>query len=101
MLYADIIVDISHESLDKTYQYKIPEHLQEKVRVGLPVELSFGNGNRRLTGYVVGLSDKPKIEEYRIKEIEGLVDLRIVAPVGRWPDMLFIRNHCVTSICSE
>ena len=74
MLYADIIVDISHESLDKTYQYKIPEHLQEKVRVGLPVELSFGNGNRRLTGYVVGLSDKPKIEEYRIKEIEGLVE---------------------------
>ena len=74
MLYADIIVDISHESLDKTYQYKIPEHLQNKVRVGMPVEVTFGMGNRRLTGYVVGLSDKPKIEEYRIKEITDLVD---------------------------
>ncbi len=74
MLYADIIVDISHESLDKTYQYKIPERLQDKVRVGLPVVLTFGNGNRRLTGYIVGLSEMPKIEEYRIKEIEDLVD---------------------------
>ena len=74
MLYADIIVDISHESLDKTYQYKIPEHLEHQVQVGLPVEITFGMGNRRLTGYIVGLSTKPKIEEYRIKEIEGLVD---------------------------
>lgn len=74
MLYADIIVDISHESLDKTYQYKIPEHLQARVQVGMPVNITFGSGNRQLTGYVVGLSDKPKIEEYRIKEIEGIVE---------------------------
>ena len=74
MLYADIIVDISHESLDKTYQYKIPEHLTEQVKVGLPADITFGSGNRHLTGYIVGLSDKPKIEEHRIKEIEGLVE---------------------------
>ena len=74
MLYADIIVDISHESLDKTYQYKIPERLQHSVQVGLPVVITFGSGNRRLTGYIVGLSNKPKIEEYRIKEIEDLVE---------------------------
>ena len=74
MLYADIIVDISHESLDKTYQYKIPEHLQNDVKVGTPVIITFGMGNRRLTGYVVALSDRPKIEESRIKEIEDLVD---------------------------
>ncbi len=74
MLYADIIVDISHESLDKTYQYKIPERLRDKVQVGLPVVITFGNGNRRLTGYIVGLSNQPKIEEYRMKEIEDLVE---------------------------
>ena len=74
MLYADIIVDISHENLDKTYQYKIPERLQDNVQVGLPVVITFGNGNRRLTGYIVGLSSQPKIEEYRIKEIEDLVE---------------------------
>lgn len=69
MRYADIIVDISHENLDKTYQYRIPDDLQESVTIGTPVVITFGNGNRRLQGYVVGLSDCPKIEESRIKEI--------------------------------
>ena len=40
-LYADIIIDISSESLDKTYQYEIPEELLEKVQIGSPVEIPF------------------------------------------------------------
>ena len=34
MIYGDIIVDISHEELDRTFQYKIPEHLLEEVSIG-------------------------------------------------------------------
>ena len=49
--YANIIVDISHEKLDKTFQYLIPEALKEEVRVGVLVDIPFGN--RSLTGYVV------------------------------------------------
>ena len=26
-LYADIIVDVSHEKLDKPFQYRVPERL--------------------------------------------------------------------------
>ena len=29
MTYADIIVDISHEKLDKSFQYLVPEKLKE------------------------------------------------------------------------
>ncbi len=74
VLYADIIVDISNENLDKTYQYKIPERLQEQIQVGMPVMITFGNGNRKLKGYVVGLSTEAKIEEWRIKEITELIE---------------------------
>ena len=73
VLYADIIVDISNENLDKTYQYKIPERLQEQVQVGMPVMITFGNGNRRLQGYIVSLSTEPKIEEWRMKEITEIM----------------------------
>ena len=31
MLYGDVIIDISLEKLDKTFQYEIPEHLREVV----------------------------------------------------------------------
>ena len=27
--YADIIIDISHEAIDRTFQYKIPEDIED------------------------------------------------------------------------
>ncbi len=30
MIYADIIVDISHEKLDRSFQYLVPEELVKK-----------------------------------------------------------------------
>ena len=37
MIYADIIVDISHEKVDRSFQYKVPEELQHKLQVGMAV----------------------------------------------------------------
>lgn len=51
-MYADIIVDISQEQLDKTFQYRIPPELENEVQIGVMVQIPFGRGNRLLTGYV-------------------------------------------------
>ncbi len=72
MTYADIIVDISHETIDRTFQYRIPEDLQSSVKIGTKVNIPFGN-RKEMTGYVVGLSSMPKIEESRIRDIKGVV----------------------------
>lgn len=72
MKYADIIIDISHEKLDKTFQYRIPPELEAQVTVGTQVWIPFGNGNRKIRGYVVELSDHPKVDAAKIKEIAGL-----------------------------
>ena len=32
-MYANIIIDISHEKVDKAFQYQVPERLQDQVRV--------------------------------------------------------------------
>ncbi len=66
-MYADIIIDISSGQLDKTYQYRIPERLAEKAVIGALVTIPFGASERK--GYIVGLSEEPKIEEERIKPI--------------------------------
>ena len=71
-MYADIIVDISHEKLDRPFQYAIPGRLSGKIRPGSRVVIPFGRGDRELTGYVTGLSDKPAIEPERIKDIIGV-----------------------------
>lgn len=30
MIYADIIVDISHEKLDRSFQYRVPKELKQR-----------------------------------------------------------------------
>ena len=50
MTYADIIVDISHEKVDRSFQYKVHEELQYKLQVGMVVTIPFGNGNHERKG---------------------------------------------------
>lgn len=70
--YANIIVDISHEQLDKTFQYKIPDSLQSQVGIGSLVFIPFGRGNRMIKGYVIELTDKPEFDPNRMKDIADL-----------------------------
>ncbi|MCD7836224.1 MAG: primosomal protein N' [Lachnospiraceae bacterium] len=70
--YADIIVDISHEKLDRPFQYRIPDRLKDRIDVGCCVVVPFGGANRRLKGYVVALSDKCNFDEDKIKDIEDI-----------------------------
>lgn len=72
MIYADIIIDISHEKLDRSFQYRVPEALEGEIQVGMVVSIPFGNSNRMRKGYVVGLSATPKFDLSRMKEIAGL-----------------------------
>lgn len=67
--YADIIINISHEAVDRVFQYRIPKELEEEIQIGSPVKVPFGNGNRQQTGYVVRISDKPEFAIERIKNI--------------------------------
>ena len=55
-LFADVIVDISHEKLDRTFQYLVPESMEDLVKVGTVVRIPFGKGNRLTKGYVVAVS---------------------------------------------
>lgn len=70
--YANIIIDIVHEDLDKTFQYKVPEHLSEQIQLGMKVTVPFGKGNRLIKGYVVMLTDKPEFQVSKIKEIREI-----------------------------
>ena len=44
-VYAAVIVDISHEKVDRPFQYRIPENLRGKVQIGTCVQIPFGAGN--------------------------------------------------------
>ena len=72
-LYADIIVDITQEKLDRTFQYIIPDRLREKLEVGMLVQVPFGKGSRTIKGYVIKLTDTAEFDLSRLKEIQEIV----------------------------
>ncbi len=71
--YANVIIDISHEKVDRPFQYRIPDSLKEKLAVGMCVQIPFGTGNRKRKGYVIEITDKNEYPEERIKEIDGII----------------------------
>ena len=74
MEFVNVIVDISHEKVDRVFQYRIPERLQGSLQAGMQVEIPFGRGNRPTKGYVVGFADKPDYPPEKIKELTGIVE---------------------------
>ncbi len=87
-LYADIIVDISHEKLDKPFQYRVPERLKDSLEIGMCVTVPFGNGGRRLKGYVIEIGEECKFDPQRTKDILEIttknagVEDRLIALAG-------------------
>ena len=71
-MYADVIMDITHEKLDKVFQYRVPEALEESLRTGTGVIVPFGRSNRETKGYIVGFSETCDYDADKIKEILGV-----------------------------
>ncbi len=72
-MYANVIIDISHEKVDRTFQYRIPEELADQIQVGVRVRIPFGAGNHERKGYVVEITDRAEWNTEQIKEIAGIV----------------------------
>lgn len=72
-MYANVIIDISHEKVDKTFQYKIPDFMKDEIRTGVQVRIPFGKGNHERKGYVVEVTEEAEYDPVRIKELLGVV----------------------------
>lgn len=94
MIFADIIVDISHEKLDRPFQYIIPESLEDKILIGSAVKIPFGKGNRIIPGYVIGITEIPSWEVDKMKEILSVEEKKITLESELIQIAWFIRETC-------
>jgi primosomal protein N' (replication factor Y) len=84
-VFADVIVDIQHEKLDKIFQYRIPEELESRLQPGMEVVVPFGKGNRQIKGYVTGFSEKCEYDLSKVKSILSIsekgmeIETRLIA----------------------
>ena len=70
-MYAEIIIDITNEALDRAYTYHIPEGMD--LHVGDRVTIPFGASNAEKTGYVVGLRETFDYDPSKVKDIVAVI----------------------------
>lgn len=71
--YASVIVDISHENVDRAFDYLIPEELEAEIKEGTQVVIPFGKGNKQINGFVVGISESTAYDKGNIKSISSVL----------------------------
>lgn len=69
---ARVAVAAATYSIDKPYDYLIPQHLLDRARVGVRVMVPFGRGNRTSEGVILGVDHEKRREE--LKGITSVLD---------------------------
>ncbi|MGX7031508.1 primosomal protein N' [Vagococcus zengguangii] len=73
---AEVIVDVPTMQTDLPYSYLIPQALEDKIKPGMRVIVPFGNGNRKIQGFVIEIKDNiSPTETTLLKRIEAPMDL--------------------------
>ncbi|WP_412988149.1 primosomal protein N' [Pediococcus siamensis] len=74
---AKVIVDVPTMQTNSPYSYLVPDQLAQAIQVGMRVVVPFGNGNRKVQGFVVELAVASHFEK-QLKSVESLMDLEPV-----------------------
>jgi len=69
MSYAGIVVNNEALSMDRIFTYKIPQDM--KVCIGQRVKVSFGQGNKKIDGFVLKITQEAPEGVNRMKEIHS------------------------------
>ncbi len=73
-MFAQVILSISHTSIDRVFDYGVPEEFEKKIKTGMRVRVPFGRGEKISEGYVVGLSSESEVEADKLKYIKEIPD---------------------------
>ncbi|MCI9123737.1 MAG: primosomal protein N' [Eubacterium sp.] len=90
-MYANVIVDISHEKVDQTFQYLVPPELAAGLTEGMRVVVPFGS--RRLHGYVVELTSQPAYDVSKLKSVISISEESVAIESQLIALAAWIRRH--------
>lgn len=79
MIFAEVIVDLSVKSLDRPFQYRVPDEMIMDAVIGATVLIPFGKGNRQIQGYIIGLSGTSNYDVSKTKSILKVEKQGVVA----------------------
>lgn len=96
-MIARVLLEIKAKSIDKTFDYIIPEHLISKLGVGMRVTIPFGN--QKLEGYCLEILEKSE-GTYELKEILEVLDEEAVLNKELLNLGPYLKKHTLSSLSS-
>lgn len=72
--FAEIIINSDALQIDKPFTYKVKEEENDLIQVGHRVLVPFGNGNKKVEGFVIGLKCELGGDIKRIKKVIEILD---------------------------
>ena len=95
-LYARIVIDLPHPSLDRPFDYSVPAELADKVFPGVRVTVPFGLKNKIIDGYCLSVSSCTDCPLSKLKSVASVYEdefvlMQKLIPVVEW---MRYEYHC-------
>lgn len=74
-MIVSVLVQLSNVNLDKTFDYKVPYNLEDKIKIGIRVSVSFHH--QLLEGFVLSIKHNNSAE-YDLKEVIDVIDEEVI-----------------------
>lgn len=75
-MYAEVLIEYKVKSLDRTFTYVVPEHLQNVIKVGMKVSVPFGQGYSMINGFVTNIKYETNLGN--LKSVGDITDTELV-----------------------
>lgn len=95
-MVAEIIINTTAKDLNKTFDYIVPRELENTIKIGTNVLVPFGNGDKTVNGYVIGLKTN---SVYATKEIIEVYNNYLDESKIKFAEIMARRYFCNVSDC--
>lgn len=70
--FAEVIIDLDHTQINRMFTYRIPDALLGKLRIGMPVNVPFGNAKKLRIGYITSFLEQVEYPLEKLKAIDSV-----------------------------
>ena len=94
-MIAEVIINRKEKKLNRTFDYRVPQELEDLITIGSKVLVPFGKGEKLEEAFVVNLKEKTEYEVKNIKKLEDNLNSKQIE-LARW---MAKRYFCNVSDC--
>ena len=97
-MYAEVLIEYKVKKLDRTFTYKVPEHLENIIKKGMKVIVPFGNSDKTINGFVTGIKNEANLGN--LKSIIDVCDVELSLNDELLKLGEYLRDTCLCTLIS-